>query len=265
MRCNRKQGNGEQSATRRCCPGVGMGRTVAESVTPAGSGTAGLLLMKSALAAPAGACAAALRSPDEGAPRGLRRSDGSLGVPSSSPPSEPRTGAGAGAGDAEGEGPSGAGRGERSGTTTVMGTFSSRSQRPRGCWNAARHHKKVPGNKECRDGNAMELTALLRTPKKNARDGCGCARREQSAASARRIAPGREPPPIAPPAPAPLVGSCHTTLPGLLSRCPRAMPAAQRTTQGRGVRRALCSEPLALFGGGGLGVRSRPLVESVSP
>ena len=55
-----------------------MGRTVAESVTPAGSGTAGLLLMKSALAAPAGACAAALRPPDEGAPRGLRRSDGSL-------------------------------------------------------------------------------------------------------------------------------------------------------------------------------------------
>jgi hypothetical protein len=41
--------------TRSCCPGVGMGRTVAESVTPAGSGTAGLLLMKSALVAAAGA------------------------------------------------------------------------------------------------------------------------------------------------------------------------------------------------------------------
>ena len=60
-----------------------------------------------------------LRPPDEGAPRGLRHSDGSLGVPSSSPPSEPGSGACAG------EGPSGAGRGERSGTTTVMGTLSS--------------------------------------------------------------------------------------------------------------------------------------------
>lgn len=91
---------------------MGIGRTVAESVTPAGSGTAGLLLMKSALVAPAGA--PALRwSPDEGAPE-LRRSDGSLGVPSSSPPSEPGIGAGAGAGvgAAEGEGPNGAGRGE---------------------------------------------------------------------------------------------------------------------------------------------------------
>ena len=84
-----------------------------------------------------------LRPPDEGAPRGLRRSDGSLGVPSSSPPSEPGTGAGAGA--AEGEGPptpSGAGRGARSGTTTAPGTFSSRSRPPRGCWNAARRYYK---------------------------------------------------------------------------------------------------------------------------
>ena len=126
-----------------------MGRTVAESVTPAGSGTAGLLLMKSALAAPAGACAAALRSPDEGAPRGLRRSDGSLGVPSSSPPSEPGTGAGAGA--AEGEGPrtpSGAGRGARSGTTTATGTFSSRSRPPRGCWSAVRHYELAETKKQ---------------------------------------------------------------------------------------------------------------------
>ena len=85
-----------------------MGRTVAESVTPAGSGTAGLLLMKSALVAPPGACALALWWEDEGAPV-LRRSDGSLGVPSSSSPplpSQPDTGTGAGAG------PSGAGRGE---------------------------------------------------------------------------------------------------------------------------------------------------------
>jgi len=55
----------------------------------------------------------------------------------------------------------------------------------------------------------MELTAPLRTPpRKNARDGCGRARSEQSATSAtrsarwgwRRVSPGREPPAIAPPA-----------------------------------------------------------------
>jgi hypothetical protein len=104
----REERSGERLVTRRCCPGVGMGRTVAESVTPAGSGTAGLLLTKSVLVAAAGACALALWPVDEGAPV-PRRSDGSLGVPSSSP-SEPGTGAGAGA--AEGERPSGAGRGE---------------------------------------------------------------------------------------------------------------------------------------------------------
>lgn len=64
-----------------------MGRTVAESVTPAGSGTAGLLLMKAVLvlaAAAAGDGAPALAIgpalPPGSAPRGLRRSDGSVGM-----------------------------------------------------------------------------------------------------------------------------------------------------------------------------------------
>lgn len=56
----REERSGEGLVTLRCCPGVGMGRTVAESVTPAGSGTAGLLLTKSVLVAAAGACALAL-------------------------------------------------------------------------------------------------------------------------------------------------------------------------------------------------------------
>jgi hypothetical protein len=64
--------------TWRCsCLVVGMGRTVAESVTPAGSGTAGLLLMKAVLAPSRGAGAPAL--PLDGAP-GPRPSDGSVGM-----------------------------------------------------------------------------------------------------------------------------------------------------------------------------------------
>jgi hypothetical protein len=51
-----------------------MGKTVAESLTPAGSGTAGLLLMKAVLLAPS-AGAGALALPLDGAP-GFRLSDG---------------------------------------------------------------------------------------------------------------------------------------------------------------------------------------------
>ena len=49
-----------------------------------------------------------------------------------------------GRGATEGEEPSSiAGCGERSGTTTTMGTFSSRSRPPRGCWSAVQHYEKA--------------------------------------------------------------------------------------------------------------------------
>ena len=50
---------------------------------------------------------------------------------------------------AEGEEPSsGAGCGERSGMTTAMGTFSSRSRPPRGCWSAVRHYELAETKKQ---------------------------------------------------------------------------------------------------------------------
>ena len=54
-----------------------MGKTVAESLTPPGSGTAGLLLMKAVLFPSAGPGAPAL--PLDAAP-GRRLSDGSVGM-----------------------------------------------------------------------------------------------------------------------------------------------------------------------------------------
>jgi len=106
----------------------------------------------------------------------------------------------------------------------------------------------------------MELTAPLRTPpRKNARDGCGRVRSEQSATSATRSArcrcrwrgaspPGREPPAIAPPAPALLVPRDDASRRPALAGASSNAAAAQRTTKGgQGVLPALFGGGLVVF------------------